>query len=301
MRQPDVIFIGVYKAGTTFIRGYFSQHPQIAWSRNAQHFLQREAEVSEYRPEPSGADDAKVFVDMFEGVALGYSFSHLVNDTTWPQLGFEPGRPIREEELTCGHKDIAERIRNTVPGAKILLVLRNQIDWLRSNYIHHIFFMNSGQRTFLDFLNTLEGKCAAYAGHFDQTVSAYFDLFGRENVHVLLMEHLETVPEQTMQPLCAFLGVDYVVPQVREEAKNTGKGTGAGNAIAMLSRLGLGDNAIRSLARMAKPAHSLADRLFARDVISPQQARMLAAVYAASNSRTQRLTGLDLAGAGYPV
>ncbi|MBL8487351.1 MAG: sulfotransferase [Rhodocyclaceae bacterium] len=302
MRTPDLLFIGIYKAGTTFLRGYFSQHPQITWTRHAHYFLRQQPDPGEsYPPGPPPEPDAPVYVDMFEGVALGYSFTAAGAAADWASVGFDPDRPITGDLLVPDQAAIARRIRERVPQARILLVLRNQLEWLRSNYLHHMLFLAKDRRSFGNFLGTLEGKCALHAGLFDQTVDAYFSAFGRERVHVMLFEHLAADADAATAALCRFLDIGHAPCAVSAEERNAGKGVAAGNAIAILSRLGLKDDTIRRIGRATRPVAGLGARLMARDVISPEQAGMLRAFYAASNFRTQAATGLDLGAAGYPL
>ncbi len=195
---------------------------------------------------------------------------------------------------------MARRIKAKVPDARILIVLRNQIDWLRSSFLHHIFFLPPKSRTFGDFLNTLEGKSAAFAGLFHQTIAAYYDKFGRENVHVMLLEELSANVAEPLGRLCGFLGVSYVEYHPDEGEQNRGKGTAAARAISLISKWGVPDRHAERLGGLARLLAPMLGPVLDRDAISPKERALLRAFYAASNYHTARLTGLDLRRYGYP-
>jgi len=299
-RKPDLIFIGPYKSGSEYLRAYFDQHPEIVWTRQAQFFLAdaNRMRMSEYPEGVPAEAEKKYFIDMFEGVAIGYIFREAKN---WPVTGFQPFRPLSDEVLIPDQMAVAARIHAAAPDAKILMCLRNQVDWLRSSYLHHIYFLAPKDRTFSQFLNTLEGKCAMDAGHYDRIVQAYATVFGREQVHVMLIEEVASDEEKTLRRLCDFMELPYVPYPAEQKKQNSGKGLLAGNAISRLSRLGLSDSRLRGLGRIVRPLIPWLKPFITYDVINTTERRVLGAVYAASNFRTARLTGLDLARAGYPM
>ena len=299
-RPPDAVFIGPYRAGTTFLRAYFSHHPEIVWTRQAQFFLLDEnfTEALPYPPEVPDDAEGKCFIDMFEGVGIGYVMR---NNPDWSAVGFVPGAPIDGEFVRLDHEEMAQRIRSKASDAKILMVLRNQIDWLRSTFLHHITFLPPKRRTFGAFLNTVEGKSAVYAGLFDQTITAYYDAFGRDQVHVMLLEDLDVDPQGALRGLCRFLGVTHVDYEPPAQEQNRGRGIAAGRMISVLSRWGVPDRQIDRLGGLLRPIFSLICGVVAQDVISPKEKALLRAFYAASNCRTARLTGLALGHRGYPL
>jgi hypothetical protein len=299
-RKPDLIFIGPYKSGSEYLRGYFDEHPDIVWTRQAQFFLAAENEdhLQNYPPEVPGDAETKYFIDMFEGVAIGYVFRRNEN---WDVTGFEPFKLMTDDILVPNQSAVALRVHTAAPDAKILMCLRNQIDWLRSNYLHHIYYLAPQDRTFGRFLNTLEGKCAVDAGHYDRTIQAYETVFGRGRVHVMLLEEIHVNEEASLRCLCDFMGLPYIRYQRLEEKTNVGRGPLAGSAISLLSKAGLNDGQVQKIGRVLRPLAEWLNPSITHDVISMEESQLLRAVYAASNLRTAGMIGVDLAQAGYPM
>jgi hypothetical protein len=106
----------------------------------------------------------------------------------------------------------AERLREVCGPAKIVAVLRNQIDWLSSRYVHN--YVKSIPETRLDFDDWLyshwKRDTFSYRHHadFDTMLRVYGDVFGMENVHVLLLEDLIADKHDFVSRLCTIMGVD---------------------------------------------------------------------------------------------
>src|SRR5262249_47333 len=113
-------------------------------------------------------------------------------------------------------------IARTVPNLKIVLTIRAQPEWLYSNYHHFAQLIPPEQRTFEDFLNTAEGKICAASAHFDRLVETLHSIFGRAQLHVLLLEELERNQKAVLIELCRFLGCRYVPFTPKEESFNRG-------------------------------------------------------------------------------
>ena len=192
------------------------------------------------------------------------------------------GREFRTGPIAVDGVEIARRIRRCLPGGKVLIVLRNQVDWLRSMYVHYFSYLPRQRRSFTDFLNTLEGKSAVSAGLFDATLRQYFDTFGRDRVHVMLLEQVARQEDRTLRELCRFLGVDFFPHDPRRADRNAGRG----DAVAAVRR--------RVLAGLAALGWSNVG------VLTEGEKSYLRAFYSASNARTSRLLSLDLSRHGYP-
>ncbi len=296
-RLPDVVHIGLYRAASTFLRGYFSQHPDIHWARTGSYFLLPEWDRQEPYPalqEAAGA--AKCFVDMFEALAVGQIFGPEVE---WEKIAYRPGASLADISVRIDPEAVAQRIKATLPEAKILFVLRNQEDWLRSAYLHHLDRMPPRTRRFVDFMETPQGKSVALAGAFDRTIGAYQGLFGKDRLHVLLVEQLRAEAEASLRGLCAYFGVPYWAYAPEQENWNLGKGVEQGHVVRLSAALRLDSGRWRRLRPLLRPARRLFAPWLTGDVLSEDERRMIRAVYAASNQRSARLLGLDLATYGY--
>lgn len=297
-RLPDVIFGGVYKAGTTFLRGYFTQHPQIAWTRKAWFFQEFTYDYPSPDYPPPLTEDVPCYVDMFEGLATGHVYEKRVD---WPRYYLSPGVGLTEAGVRQDRDEITQRINQTIPAGKILLVLRNQIDWMRSAYLHHLDGLPRSRNSFENFLTTPQGKLVIGAAQFDLTISAFQGAFGPNRVHVMLLEELQADQARVLRDLCRFIDVDYVPYSPVETDRNTGRGVATGRAVQFATRWRLDKVAQNLPAPLRSYGHQAAGRLFRKDVISTEQKQHICSNCAASNARTVDLTGLDLARFGYAL
>lgn len=291
MAQPDVVFLGNQRSGSTFLRSYFTHHPDIGWTRRANAFIAAGFDSAAYRAASFDGERPSCYIDMYEGLGTAL----LVGDARpWGEVGFEPGAPIDPALMQLDHVTIAQRIKDTVPEAKILLIIRNQIDWLRSDYLHHVNHLPPGRRRFRDYLAAPEGKVILYAGLFHETIRVYREIFGAARVHVLLLEQMRDEQEQTLRRLCDFLALPFVSLPPTQSKRNRGKSYAAG----WLARWGVRPGRMPGFMRGLKP---LALRLLDRDPVRPADAGLLACFYAGINHHTARLLDIDLAKYGYAL
>ena len=130
---------------------------------------------------------------------------------------------------------------------------------------------------------TPSGIVLLQAGHFDQTIRAYIDIFGSNRVRVLRFEDIAGAPRRFTAELCKFLGVsEQPLPQRRENETHA--------QIARIQRfLPFIEQLPRDVKNTLKP---YAMRLLpgARGTILPSRdIRMLRSIYAVSNQRTEKL------------
>ncbi len=109
--------------------------------------------------------------------------------------------PIISSEILCGSpftggresKEIADRLFEVFPGAKILIVIREQISAITSTYKQ--FVHGGGPGSLGRFLDPPEYSFsfpwfAPDHFYYDRLVSHYISLYGDQNVHVLCFEEL---------------------------------------------------------------------------------------------------------------
>lgn len=121
--------------------------------------------------------------------------------------------------------DAPRLIHQAVPHARIIIILRDPIERAYSNYLMKMKY--SGMKSsFYDELmrdyknqEKLFGRSQLYVefGMYYEQVKRYFDIFGREQVKVIIFEEFVQYPEQTVNEVLDFLGVNYTVTEIREQ------------------------------------------------------------------------------------
>ena len=109
--------------------------------------------------------------------------------------------------------DIAEkakRLKNIFgEGTKIIVVLREQIDLIRSLYKEQIRFGYSG--TINDFFNYLwdyQDRSALHEFCFDKVIDVYANYFGKENIHIIPFESFKNNDEAFLNNLATTLNIE---------------------------------------------------------------------------------------------
>lgn len=108
---------------------------------------------------------------------------------------------------------IALRLKNTFPGAKILIVIREQRSFLLSNYFQYLSI--GGTHSLEKYLSVrYDGKRPCFSPHHIEylpLIKAYLDLYGAENVLVLPYEMFRNQPLLFLSRLSEFLDIELSV------------------------------------------------------------------------------------------
>lgn len=203
---PNFFLIGAPKCGTTAMHEFLREHPDI--------FIPQQKELHFY-----GAD--------LRGLSA----------TASPQHHAELFASVNGEKRigeTCiwalYSKSAAQEIRAAVPGAKIVVMLRNPVDMIYSLY-HELLFWDMEQAVTFERALALETlrkrgrslpvtveprECFYYrdVGAFSGQLERYYNAFGKDAVHVILFEDLKQNNAKVYEDLVTFLGVD---PHFRPE------------------------------------------------------------------------------------
>lgn len=296
--QPDVVFIGLPHSGSTLLRSYFEHHPDLTWARTAGQFMRANFDPAAYQAQqrPVGG---KVFIDVYELLAINFLVPPDPLDLE--KVRFTLNANLMRQEFPTGAELIPSRIKETLPHARIIFVLRSQLTWLRSHYLYHIQNLPTGQRKFTDYLNCLDGKRITSAGHFHHTISAYQETFGKDNVHLLLLEQIIQDFPSALKSLCEFLGVDYVDFPREKQDRHTGKSPISGTFIRGLSSFGFSGRAARRFAPLYRPLVQGVSKVYKPGVLSRDEVALITAVFSRSNYHASQLSGIDLSEYGYPL
>jgi len=141
------------------------------------------------------------------------------------------------------------RIRETLPGARLIAVVRDPVERAHSNWTH---LWSAGLEPIGDFVRACgeeERRIAAgwasfwhYAGlgRYGEQLEYLFTLFPRERVLVLRYRLLVDEPRQTLDQICAFLGVQTgVLAEIpRQNVTSHPESTLGHRAVSMAQRTG---------------------------------------------------------------
>jgi hypothetical protein len=199
--MPNFFVVGAARASTTSLNRYLSQHPEIFIPPGKEmHFF-----AAEHFPCTGPGDesmnrlvvrDEKQYTQLFDGVTAEKAIGE-----TSPFYLCLPGT--------------AERIARAVPDAKILMILREPVARAYSAYM---FLAREGRET-LSFEEGLNLEAERKAKGFEpmwwykelslyySQVKRYLEVFGREQVKVLVYEEFYADPASGLRDVFAFLGV----------------------------------------------------------------------------------------------
>jgi Sulfotransferase family len=197
---PNFIVIGAAKAGTTALYWYLADHPEVfmsrvketnyfAFGRDANGQLLYGDPAHHQFPVKSLSEYEGLFADTGNAVAIGEA------------------SPIY---LECPQS--AARIRETLPSARIVCILRHPVDRAYSDY--QMYLRSRGRRLDPDSDLTATSVWARPDSHWMRTsryheqLTRYFEAFPRSRIHVLLFDDLKRSALPVMRDLYRFLNVD---------------------------------------------------------------------------------------------
>jgi len=203
------------------------------------------------------------------------------------------------EYAPIDRKEVANRIKNTLPNSKIILVLRNQVDWITCHYRNFYTLLDENKRSLSSFLTCHEGKLIADAASFDETVSVYQELFGQSNVLVLLLEDMAISLQLELDKICDFIQVDHHIYDPIEKNYHRGvkkeeiiqwannSNSAACRKIKLFLRSFFGKKKVESV------------QYSGSDIITESERDMIEGMYGASNLRLSKLINRDVSDLGY--
>ena len=215
MALPDFLVAGVPKAGTTALHAALSRHPGVYMSaiKEPKFFL------TDGPPPAKGGP----------GDALTY------REHVWERHEYEALFDAAPAGALCGEstplylydRAALRRIRDTIPAAKFIVVLRDPVERAHSNWTH---LWSAGLEPIGDFVRACAEEerrvTAGWAsfwhytglGKYGQQLDYAFSLFPREQVLVLRYRRLVDEPAAMLDRICAFLGAETgVVTEIPRE------------------------------------------------------------------------------------
>jgi hypothetical protein len=247
---PNFFIVGAARSGTSSLDQYLSQHPEIYIpAKKDIHFF---ADESFLRCLGPGDDRLHKLL--------------IRDEASYTQL-FAKGagaKAIGESSAFYLYfPDTAERIAQTVPDARIIIILREPVERAYSAYT---FLVRDGRET-LGFEAGLgkeeERKHKGFEplwwyrelSLYSKQIKHYQDVFGAKQVKVLLYDELFAKPGQALQDIFAFLNVkdDIVVnTSVRYNASGVPKSR---KLYSILDKFIYNPNALQKYVKSLVPSH----------------------------------------------
>lgn len=205
----DFIHVGDYKTATTYLQEViFPFHPEINYLGD--HLQNKELEkvlraIVDCRDLDFNAQDYKKIID--KNILKSDKITGLSREAL-SQSNYISGENAQRN---------AQRIKAVFGNVKILYVIREPFSMLESLYSQYIKI--GGTRSFQDwFLDPMETKNIVQRLKYYKNIQMYYDIFGKENVKVLIFEQLKTNNQLFLKNIFAFIGCNDVafVPKVNK-------------------------------------------------------------------------------------
>jgi hypothetical protein len=182
-RLPTYIIAGAMRSGTTALNSYLREHPDVAVSSTKEvHFFDSfyDRGVEWYREQFPHSESAQ---------AVGEATPNYMFSTT-----------------------ALDRIKETLPDVKLVVMLRNPIDRAYSHYWHD----KARGKTKRDFeenvkreTNGDQGLNYIARGRYRAQIEHILERFPPTALHVEVFEDMVNRPDELYSSVCRFIGVDY--------------------------------------------------------------------------------------------
>lgn len=182
---PTFLVVGAMKSGTTTLHRLLGSHPDV--------FTTRQKELEFFSEEPNWR----------RGVA-------------WYRSHFADGQDssARGESSTGYTKfprypDVPDRVADVLPWARVVYIVRDPVERMISHYTHNVID-GYEQRPLDEAL--LHGDNYLDVSRYATQIGRFADRLGADRVHVVFTEDLQQRPDETLQAVFGFLGVEPCAP-----------------------------------------------------------------------------------------
>lgn len=193
--KPDFLIVGAPKCGTTALNDFLAQHKDVNLIEKELHYFGRDLSIKNNKQSETNYF-SRFKVDKLNGDA---SVWYLYSDTIFKEL----------------------KLINANP--KIIIMLRNPVDFMHSLHSQNLFDANEDEKDFQKALNielkrqSNENipvtnnikKSLAYreVAQFHKRIKKYLEEFPKENIFIGLQEDLQHSPKSFLQKIEVFLNL----------------------------------------------------------------------------------------------
>ncbi len=193
-RLPDFVVIGAMKSGTTSFAAYLDQHPEVA---------------------VSSPKEPNFF-------ATPGNWNRGID---WYKDLFPVDVPVVGEAsvfytMTPEYVGAAQRIRQTIPEVRLIYLVRDPIERMRSMFVHRADKHQGKGRSLAESIE----RQPAYLeiSRYGHQLEPYLELFAEDQILVLTTDELRMDPDAVLSRAFRHIGVDPGVRVPTEELLNRG-------------------------------------------------------------------------------
>ncbi len=198
---PNFFIVGVAKAGTTSLAAWLRQHPEV--------FIPKLKEPRYFSHDLADPGVHNVVRSREAYLAL------------FARAGRYKARGEASTSYFTHWRHVPERIKEAVPEARIIILLRDPVERAYSSYL---MMVRRGDEK-LPFAEAVRKSpfASRYCTTYAQPVRKYFEVFGRERVLVLMFEDLKRDPYGLLKTVARFLDIDEApMARVNVSVENPG-------------------------------------------------------------------------------
>lgn len=307
-KLPTAFHVGYQKCASTYLQNaLFGQHPEIFnLGKGSDSFDRhlRDLFINKPLQVPVEKEIKLFWREKFEAEGRQAKVALFSQENLADFFGIDPGV-------------VARRLHAVAPDAQIILVIRNQSDFLSSIYTHNVACgkMRMSMEDWIEFQDrNMRANSWLHHADYYQTVTLFDGLFGRDNVHVFLVEDLKSDERGFMRGMCIALQIDPQLGEVligrpdRLATRGKNKKMARQSKWAILARR---SKWVGAIDRGLRPYSSQAVRSFigrvtglggkSHTVLSPDLQAYIAERYARGNRRLAQRLGRDLGAVGFPL
>lgn len=196
--KPNFFIVGAPKAGSTSLFYYLDAHPDVfVPAIKEPNYFSYQATINQqlYYHE-KGIGDWNKYLLLFESA--------------------NSKKAIGEASVSyLFYPEAAQNIKKEIPNAKIIIMLRDPVERAYSHYYmdYKLGYVNCSMEDVIlnkekSKLNKLYYQQFIELGFYYEQVKRYFDLFGKENVMIILFEDFKTNTDYEVRRLYRFLAIE---------------------------------------------------------------------------------------------
>ncbi len=238
MRKVDLIIIGAQKAGTTSLKSYLSQHPDI---------------VTHFQTEFTYFNDAELHKNGYDS-----AFKNFIDKNDIPQ----DKKLIAKYATMYVKTNALNALHEHNPDVKMVLILRNPVDRAYSAYNMEQAYSTKWMKT--DFegmidivrkndINDPMYKLFIRMGMYSDFVETIYSIFPKKQLKIILFEDLKKNPQQVCRDVFEWLQVDANFVSDTSVIHNKTAKTKNPVAAKIIEILRNNDNVLKQMAKTILP------------------------------------------------